>query len=90
MTRYAIVMGVSGCGKTSVGEGLSRSTGIRFVDGDSLHPKANVVTAAGCTVVIDNICARIRCWKQVAIMGSLRVTQIYRIALTHSRGHADT
>lgn len=42
MARYAIVMGVSGCGKTSVGEGLSQSTGIRFVDGDALHPKANV------------------------------------------------
>lgn len=42
MTRYAIVMGVSGCGKTSVGEGLSLSTGIRFVDGDALHPKASV------------------------------------------------
>ncbi|WP_417413262.1 gluconokinase [Hoeflea sp.] len=35
-------MGVSGCGKTSVGEGLSKSTGIRFIDGDALHPKANV------------------------------------------------
>ncbi|WP_339765400.1 gluconokinase [uncultured Hoeflea sp.] len=42
MTRCAIVMGVSGCGKTSVGEGLSRSTSIRFVDGDALHPQANV------------------------------------------------
>ncbi len=42
MARYAIVMGVSGCGKTSVGEGLSKSTGIRFIDGDALHPKANV------------------------------------------------
>jgi gluconokinase len=42
MARYAIVMGVSGCGKTSVGEGLSQSTSIRFIDGDALHPKANV------------------------------------------------
>jgi gluconokinase len=42
MARYAIVMGVSGCGKTSVGEGLSQSTGTRFIDGDALHPKANV------------------------------------------------
>lgn len=42
MARYAIVMGVSGCGKTSVGEGLSHRTGIRFIDGDALHPKANV------------------------------------------------
>jgi gluconokinase len=42
MARFAIVMGVSGCGKTSVGEGLSRSTSIRFIDGDALHPQANV------------------------------------------------
>lgn len=42
MAGYAIVMGVSGCGKTSVGEGLSLCTGIRFIDGDALHPKANV------------------------------------------------
>lgn len=42
MARHAIVMGVSGCGKTSVGVGLSQSTSIRFIDGDALHPKANV------------------------------------------------
>ncbi|SOE18945.1 gluconate kinase (SKI family) [Hoeflea halophila] len=42
MTRYAIIMGVSGCGKTSVGEGLAQITGIRFMDGDALHPKANI------------------------------------------------
>ena len=35
-------MGVAGCGKTSVGEGLSRLTGIRFVDGDALHSKENI------------------------------------------------
>lgn len=42
MARSVVVMGVAGCGKTSVGEGLSRLTGIRFIDGDALHPKANV------------------------------------------------
>ncbi|MEM8592873.1 MAG: gluconokinase [Pseudomonadota bacterium] len=35
-------MGVSGCGKTSLGEALAESCGLTFIDGDDLHPKANV------------------------------------------------
>lgn len=35
-------MGVSGSGKTTVGERLAAALGLRFVDGDSLHPAANV------------------------------------------------
>jgi gluconokinase len=35
-------MGVSGCGKSSVGEALSRRLGIPYVDGDDLHPAENV------------------------------------------------
>ena len=35
-------MGVSGCGKSSVGEALSRRLGIPYVDGDDLHPAGNV------------------------------------------------
>lgn len=35
-------MGVSGCGKSSVGEALSRRLGIPHVDGDDLHPAENV------------------------------------------------
>lgn len=37
-----VVMGVSGCGKTSVGERLAARLALRFIEGDSLHPKANV------------------------------------------------
>jgi gluconokinase len=37
-----VVMGVSGCGKTSVGEALARRLGARFVDADDFHPPANV------------------------------------------------
>jgi gluconokinase len=37
-----VIMGVSGCGKTSVGEGLSARLGIPYRDGDDLHPPANV------------------------------------------------
>jgi carbohydrate kinase (thermoresistant glucokinase family) len=36
-----VVMGVSGCGKSSVGIALAESLGARFIDGDDLHPEAN-------------------------------------------------
>ena len=34
-------MGVSGCGKSSVGAGLAERLGIAFRDGDDLHPAGN-------------------------------------------------
>jgi carbohydrate kinase (thermoresistant glucokinase family) len=41
-----VVMGVSGSGKTTVGERLGDELGVRFVDGDALHPPANVAKMA--------------------------------------------
>jgi carbohydrate kinase (thermoresistant glucokinase family) len=40
--RPVVVMGVSGSGKTTVGEALAAALGVPFVDADSLHPAANV------------------------------------------------
>ena len=37
-----VVMGVSGSGKTTVGERLAGQLGWTFVEGDKLHPEANV------------------------------------------------
>jgi gluconokinase len=37
-----IIMGVSGCGKSSVGAAVSEALGLEFVEGDQLHPAANV------------------------------------------------
>lgn len=37
-----IVMGVSGCGKTTVGRLLARRLGWRFLDADAYHSEANV------------------------------------------------
>ncbi len=37
-----VVMGVSGAGKSSVGRALADATGAWFVEGDDLHPPANV------------------------------------------------
>ncbi len=40
--RFFIVMGVSGSGKTSVGQALASHLGWDFYDADDFHPQANV------------------------------------------------
>jgi gluconokinase len=37
-----VVMGVAGSGKTTIASGLAEKLGVPFVEGDSLHPIANV------------------------------------------------
>ncbi|WP_229259891.1 gluconokinase [Duganella aquatilis] len=37
-----VVMGVSGCGKSTVGRALAAANGVPFVEGDQFHPQANV------------------------------------------------
>ncbi|RAZ92424.1 gluconokinase [Mesorhizobium hawassense] len=37
-----VVMGVTGSGKTTVGEALADAIGATYVDGDRLHPEANI------------------------------------------------
>lgn len=39
---HIVVMGVSGSGKTTVGEALAKALGWKFVEGDAFHPEANV------------------------------------------------
>ncbi|GAA5627951.1 thermoresistant gluconokinase [Brucella sp. NBRC 12953] len=39
---HIIVMGVSGSGKSTVGEKLAEALNLPFLEGDSLHPKSNV------------------------------------------------
>jgi len=39
-------MGVSGAGKSTLGEALGNALGVRFVEGDALHPAANVTKMA--------------------------------------------
>ncbi len=37
-----VLMGVAGCGKSSVGVALAPLVGARYIDGDDLHPAANI------------------------------------------------
>ncbi|WP_307309536.1 gluconokinase, GntK/IdnK-type [Pseudarthrobacter enclensis] len=57
-------MGVSGCGKTTVGGLVARELGVPFLDGDSLHPVANVAKMAAGTPLTDE-----DRWPWLAIVG---------------------
>jgi len=53
-TRFLIVMGVSGCGKTRVGKALADSLGWDFYDADDFHPPENVAKMANGTPLNDS------------------------------------
>ncbi|HET7313544.1 gluconokinase [Salinisphaera sp.] len=40
--RRVVVMGVSGSGKSSVGEAVGAALGIAYIDGDKYHPQSNI------------------------------------------------
>jgi len=40
--RCFVIMGVAGCGKSTVGAALATATGATYLDGDDLHPPANI------------------------------------------------
>jgi gluconokinase len=44
--RFYLIMGVSGCGKTTVGQLLAENLGWAFYDADDFHPPANVAKMA--------------------------------------------
>jgi gluconokinase len=59
-----VVAGVSGSGKSTVGERLADALGAPFVDGDALHPPANVAKMAAGTPLTDD-----DRWPWLAVVG---------------------
>lgn len=49
-----IIMGVSGCGKSTVGEQLAPRLGLPFYDGDDFHPAANIAKMSNGTPLTDD------------------------------------
>jgi len=47
MEKFIVVMGVSGCGKTTIGRALANDLGWPFYDGDDYHPSENVEKMRG-------------------------------------------
>jgi gluconokinase len=46
MTRFPVIMGVSGVGKSTIGSALASRLGWPFYDADAFHPEANVAKMA--------------------------------------------
>lgn len=46
MKKRFVIMGVSGCGKSSIGAAFAARIGAGFVDGDDLHPAKNIAKMA--------------------------------------------
>jgi len=65
-----VVMGVSGCGKTTVGRMLGEALGWPFFDADDFHPEANVAKMrSGIPLTDDDRCPWLD--RLVAEMGAI-------------------
>lgn len=53
MIKRFVIMGVSGCGKSSIGACFAMQIGATFVDGDDLHPATNISKMAAGTPLDD-------------------------------------
>jgi gluconokinase len=52
-TRFVIIIGVAGSGKTTVGKALAEGLGWHFYDADAFHPAENVAKMANGTPLTD-------------------------------------
>lgn len=89
-------MGVSGCGKTTIGEALARRLGWRFADADAFHPPANIAKMSAGQPLDDNdrapwlvaIAAQIDEWRgrgQSAVVTCSALKRRYRDAIVGGR-----
>jgi gluconokinase len=84
--RAVVLMGVSGSGKTTVAELLAKQLGWRFIEGDKLHPPANVekmkqgipLTDADRAPWLDRIGEELRSWVTAGQSGVLTCSALKR------------
>ena len=86
MAPILVVMGVSGSGKSTVAEGLAARLGWALLEGDTLHPPANVAKMKSGTPLSDSdrlpwlqaIAARIDAWRRAGSPGIVTCSALKR------------
>ncbi|EDM45392.1 gluconokinase and phosphogluconate dehydrogenase (decarboxylating) fusion [unidentified eubacterium SCB49] len=95
--RVLFVMGVSGCGKSTVGKLLAQELEIPFIDGDDYHPEANIKKMASGQALNDadrkgwletlNDLAKQQLSKEGCVIACSALKQKYRDTLSQSIAH---
>lgn len=86
---HIVVMGVSGCGKSAVGERLAQRLGLPLVEGDAFHPPANIdKMRAGLPLTDDDragwlarLGQELRCRPEGAVLACSALKRSYRDGL---------
>lgn len=84
--RIAVVMGVSGSGKTTIGRAVAGRLGWRFGEGDSLHPPENIAKMSAGQPLNDAdrapwlaaVAARIDAWRNNGVSGVITCSALKR------------
>ena len=84
--RVAVIMGVSGSGKTTIGRALAERLGWQFQEGDALHPPENVAKMKAGHPLSDEdrapwlaaVAARIDEWRRERIWGVVTCSALKR------------
>jgi carbohydrate kinase (thermoresistant glucokinase family) len=82
----AVIMGVSGCGKSTVGAALAARLGWGFAEGDALHPPANIAKMRAGQPLDDDdrrpwlaaVAAHIDQWRQGGMPGVITCSALKR------------
>jgi carbohydrate kinase (thermoresistant glucokinase family) len=87
-----VVMGVSGCGKTTVGGALAEKLRLPFFDADDFHPPANIEKMSSGTPLVDSdrypwlkrLASEIRGWEEKggAVLACSALKEEYREILS--------
>ncbi|HTV88191.1 MAG TPA: gluconokinase [Stellaceae bacterium] len=93
--RIAIVMGVAGAGKTTVGQRLARRLGWRFLEGDALHTPENVAKMRSGQPLDDNdrapwlraLTGQIDAWRRAGVSGVVSCSALKRAYRDMILGH---
>ncbi|MEM9630861.1 MAG: gluconokinase [Pseudomonadota bacterium] len=89
-----VVMGVSGCGKSKIGQGFARAIGGNFFDGDDLHPEENIAKMSRGEPLsdtdrepwLDRVGMRLRDAKEPIVVACSALKRAYRERITQRAG----